>query len=314
MRELDRHAAEDSSRAIRPAEPGGSIVGQWAIGRPEGEAPALRSIAIVGRGRAGSALARALRETGFPVEGPLGRGERPGGSRGNGSSIAPDAVLLCVPDAEITGAALAVAGSAGLVGHTSGATRLSALEPARRAGAELFGLHPLQSLTGEAGADRLAGAGCAIAGSSSAALQAARSLAERLSLTPFEIADEHRGAYHAAASTASNFLVTLQDAAEAIARGAGLTAEEARRALLPLVRATVESWAALGPEEALTGPVARGDEETVAAQREAVRGIEPSLLPLFDALVQRTRDLAARSPGGRPEAPPSASSIQGPSR
>ncbi len=277
MRELDRHIANDSNEpAPDPAEPGGSRT-------------ALSSIALVGRGRMGTALAREFADAGLSVHGPFGRG----GIATNGTGE-PGAVLLCVPDSEIPAAATAAAGRAPFVGHTSGATPLSALRPAASAGVELFGFHPLQTLTGAGGVTRLAGAACAVAGSTPRALDTARDLAERVGLEPFEIADDQRAAYHAAASTASNFLITIEDSAEAIARGAGMSSADARRALLPLVRATVENWATLGPEEALTGPVARGDDETVAAQRAAVEEEDPSLLPLFDALVDRTRRLAAR--------------------
>jgi predicted short-subunit dehydrogenase-like oxidoreductase (DUF2520 family) len=254
----------------------------------------LDSIALVGRGRMGTAVAREFEEAGLGVHGPYGRG----GVATNGAGEL-DAVLLCVPDSEIPAAAAAAAGRAPLVGHTSGATPLSALAPAASAGAELFGFHPLQTLAGGGAVARLAGAGCAVAGTTPRALATAWGLAEGLGLEPFEIADHQRPAYHAAASTASNFLVTLQDSAEAVARGAGMPPADARRALLPLVRATVENWAMLGPEEALTGPVARGDEETVAVQRAAVEKQDPSLLPLFDALLDRTRQLAARR-GGAP--------------
>jgi predicted short-subunit dehydrogenase-like oxidoreductase (DUF2520 family) len=236
-------------------------------------------VGIVGQGRIGTALAKALREAGVEVEGPAGRGEVPGG----------EAILVCVPDGEISSAAQAVAGAARFVGHTSGATPLEALSPA---GAERFGLHPLQTVA-RPGDARLAGAGCAIAGSSPAALAVARALAEALGMRPFEIDDESRPAYHAAASVASNFLVTLEGAAEEIAAGAGLEPGEARALLAPLVRGTVENWAEHGPERALTGPVARGDEDTVAAQRAAVAASSPDLLPLFDELVERTRELAS---------------------
>jgi predicted short-subunit dehydrogenase-like oxidoreductase (DUF2520 family) len=107
-------------------------------------------------------------------------------------------------------------------------------------------------------------------------------------MTPVEVEDEHRAAYHAAASVASNFLITLQAAAERLAQTAGVDREH----LVPLVRASVENWAALGPERALTGPVARGDHETVARQRAEVERRAPDLLPLFDALTKATRDLA----------------------
>jgi predicted short-subunit dehydrogenase-like oxidoreductase (DUF2520 family) len=107
-------------------------------------------------------------------------------------------------------------------------------------------------------------------------------------MRPVEIADDDRAAYHAAASIASNLLVTLEAAAERIAVSAGAD----RELLLPLVRATIENWATLGPERALTGPVARGDEATVARQRAAVADRAPELLPMFDALVDATRTLA----------------------
>ena len=237
-------------------------------------------VCVVGPGRLGRALATALGHAGVAVLGPVGRGE---------AVPAADAVLLCVPDAEIPAAAAAAAGSAPLVGHTSGATPLTVLAPA---GGGHFGLHPLQTFAGGGGPARFQGAGCAVAGSTAAALAAARGLALALGLRPFELADEDRAAYHAAASIASNFLVTLEGAAERVAAGAGLDAGQARALLAPLVRATVENWAEHGPERALTGPVARGDEQTVARQREAVGEVAGELLPLFDALVERTQALA----------------------
>jgi predicted short-subunit dehydrogenase-like oxidoreductase (DUF2520 family) len=244
--------------------------------------PRAERIAIVGAGRVGVPLAAALREAGLVVEGPLGRGQAPGSS---------DAVVLCVPDAEIPAAAGAAAGAAPLVGHTSGATPLAALAPAK---AEGFGLHPLQTFAPGAGPEAFRGAGAAVAGSTPGALEFAASLASRLGMTPFEIDEEGRAAYHAAATLASNFLVTLQAAAESIAAGAGLEASEARALLVPLLRRTVDNLAELGPEGALTGPIARGDHATVAAQRAAVEEVAPHLLDLFDELVRHTHSLAAQ--------------------
>jgi predicted short-subunit dehydrogenase-like oxidoreductase (DUF2520 family) len=130
-------------------------------------------------------------------------------------------------------------------------------------------------------------AGAAVAGTSPRALQLAKDLAAALGMRPVEVAEADRPTYHAAASIASNFLITLEATAERLAATAGVD----RRLLVPLVRATVENWAALGPERALTGPVARGDEETVALQRAAIEDRAPDLLQLFEALVSATQAL-----------------------
>jgi predicted short-subunit dehydrogenase-like oxidoreductase (DUF2520 family) len=240
--------------------------------------PACRRLAIVGRGRVGRALSEALRNAGYEIAGPLGRG-----ADGTGA----DYVLLCVPDAEIARAAASVAVGP-LVGHCSGATGLDVLAPH-----EAFSLHPLMTVTAD-GAE-FAGAGAAVAGSTPRALEVATALAHALRMRPVQIADADRAAYHAAASIASNFLITLEAAAERIGASVGLERDE----LVPLVRATVENWARLGPERALTGPVARGDEATVARQRAAVAGADPELIDLFDALVSATRALAAEGDGER---------------
>jgi len=230
-------------------------------------------VAIVGRGRLGTALARALWQRGVDDPRPLGR---------NADREGFDVVVLCVPDSEIEAAAATVAPGT-IVGHCSGATGLDVL-----AGHEGFSLHPLMTFTREDGAERFAGAGAAIAANTPRALELARALAQRLQMRVFELADSDRVAYHAAASIASNFLVTLEAAAERLALDAGAD----RDVLVPLVRATVENWARLGPERALTGPVARGDERTIAAQRAVIADRAPDLVPMFDAMIDATRNLA----------------------
>jgi predicted short-subunit dehydrogenase-like oxidoreductase (DUF2520 family) len=152
---------------------------------------------------------------------------------------------------------------------------------------EGFSLHPLMTVTAEGAT--FARAGAAIAGATPRALALAAELAGALGMQPVEIAEPDRPTYHAAASIASNFLITLEAAAERLGATVGLEREQ----LVPLVRATVENWARLGPERALTGPVARGDEATIKRQREAVVHAAPELIELFDALVDATRELAA---------------------
>ena len=234
----------------------------------------LDSIVIVGAGRLGTALTAAFGAAGLDVRGPLGRGES-----ADGAAV----VLLCVPDREIAAAAAAVAPGP-LVGHCSGATGLAPLAPH-----EAFSLHPLMTVPANAAPGVLAGAGCAVDGTTPRALETAARLADVLGMQATRIAEEDRVAYHAAASIASNFLVTLEGAAERLAATAGVD----RELLAPLVRAAVEDWAARGAAGALTGPIARGDEETVARQRAAVEERTPDLLELFDALADATRVVAA---------------------
>lgn len=231
----------------------------------------LIDIALIGAGRAGRALSQALSAAGHRVSGPHGRCSDGAGAQ---------AVLLCVPDGEIAEAARHVSPGR-LVGHVSGATTLAPLAPH-----EAFSVHPLMTITGEG--TSFSGAGAAVAGSTDRAARFARELAEALHMRPFAVADADRAAYHAAASVASNYLLALQAAAERL-----LPDGTDRAVLVPLVRQTVENWATLGARQALTGPIARGDEATVARQRAAVAERDPESLPTFDALADETRRLAA---------------------
>lgn len=265
MRELERMTSHTPSNAPAP--------------------PVIESVGLVGRGRLGTAMARALSSAGYAVDGPVGRDTVPTG----------ELILLCVPDAAIPAAAAVVAAAAPLVGHTSGATPLAALAPAARAGAEIFSLHPLGTFAG--GPPRLQGLPCAVAASSPSAAASVEILARRVGMRPFALAEDSRPAYHAAASIASNFVVCLLAAAEEMAAAAGIEQPRARTLFAPLVRQSVDNWLARGALEALTGPVARGDEQTVVGQRIAVGSARAELLPLFDALVERARALSMeRSP------------------
>jgi predicted short-subunit dehydrogenase-like oxidoreductase (DUF2520 family) len=219
----------------------------------------------------GQALAAALGRAGVHVAGPLGRGTDGGGA---------PVVVLCVPDAQIAAAGALIAPGR-FVGHTSGATTLEPLRPH-----EAFSIHPLMTVTGPDAS--FEGAGCAIAGATPAALSAAAALAGVLGMRTAVVRDEDRPRYHAAASMASNFLVTLLGAAERLVASTGVD----RALIAPLARAAVENWAAEGAPRALTGPIARGDEATVARQRHAVAECAPELLALWDSLAAETRVLA----------------------
>ena len=155
------------------------------------------------------------------------------------------------------------------MGHVSGATLLAALDPHERR----FSLHPLQTFDRSGDPAQLDGAWAAISGETDEALAVARELAETLGLRPFELADEDRTLYHAGAVFASNYVVTLQRAAVRL----GVPAD----GLVPLMQGTIEH----GFE--LTGPIARGDWETVERHREVLHQTEYA--HLYDALAEATR-------------------------
>lgn len=244
----------------------------------------IPSLAIVGAGRVGGAIAAAARSAGLEAR-LAGRDDALEACRGAG------AALLCVPDDAIGEAADAVAEAIPplrLVGHTSGATGLDALAPARRRGAATYSIHPVQTVP-DAGAD-LTAAPAAIAGSDAGAERFATALALRLGMRPFAVPEDRRAAYHAAASIASNFVVALTESAADLLARAGVEGD-ARELLAPLVLRTAANWAERGGA-ALTGPIARGDEATVARHREGISELAPELIELYDALADRTRELA----------------------
>src|SRR5215467_12322413 len=173
-------------------------------------------VKVVGRGRVGSAINARLEERGLAA--------------GTGDDV--DLVLLCVPDQVIGD----VAGRLPLgswVAHVSGATPLSSLAPHTLR----FGLHPLQTFTRSRGAEQIDGAWAAVTAETDEARARAWWLADRLGLRAFDLRDDRRVLYHAGASMASNFLVTLYRAANHLFDRAGVPPE----ALLPLMRRTMDN-------------------------------------------------------------------------
>jgi predicted short-subunit dehydrogenase-like oxidoreductase (DUF2520 family) len=225
--------------------------------------------AVVGAGRMGTVLAAAL--------------DAPALKRGDAIPHT-DVLLLTVPDGKIAEVA-ATMPEGPLLGHCSGATGLEVFN-----GREGFSLHPLMSTPPGATPSVLRGAGAAIDGTTDRALATARTLAERLGMLATHVKPEDRIAYHAAGAIAANYLVALEACAERLAATAGIT----RAQLAPLVLATAHQWAELGPEQALTGPIARGDEGTTERHRQVVAERTPELLPLWIELTEVTRAVAGR--------------------
>jgi predicted short-subunit dehydrogenase-like oxidoreductase (DUF2520 family) len=225
-----------------------------------GATEVLNRIHVIGSGRVGSVVSARLSERGLAL-----------------GADAPELVLLCVPDGAIAAVAASVEPGP-WVAHVSGATPLAALAPhARR-----FSVHPLQTFTRERGPEQLDGAWGAVTAESEAATEQGLWLAETLGLRPFELADSARTLYHAGAVFASNYLVTLQRAAALLFESAGAPPE----ALEPLMRGTIDN----GFE--LTGPIARGDWDTVAAHRAAIHEHRAELEDLYETLAGATLALA----------------------
>jgi predicted short-subunit dehydrogenase-like oxidoreductase (DUF2520 family) len=224
----------------------------------------IETVQVIGRGRVGAAFAARLAERGL-----LAGGEE------------PDVVVLCVPDRAIGEVARAIAPGPWLV-HVSGATPLAALAPHTRR----FGLHPLQTFTRSRGPEQLDGAFAAVTGESPEARAHGIELARTLGLEPFRLEEDARAAYHAGAAMASNYLVTLRRAAGSLLESAGAPAE----ALDPLMRRTIEN------RFELTGPIERGDWETVDAHLDAIRRLRPELETAYRELAALTVLLAGREP------------------
>ncbi|HYU15612.1 MAG TPA: DUF2520 domain-containing protein [Candidatus Acidoferrum sp.] len=242
----------------------------------------LPPLAVIGAGRTGGSIAAAARRAGLRVELTGREGALDACRRA-------EVALLCVPDGAISEACETLAPAIPplrFVGHVSGATSLDALAGARERGAEVFSLHPLQTIP-DPDTD-LTGAPCAIAGTTPDAEALAERLTAGLSMRPFRVPEEARAAYHAAASIASNLLVALEESAASLLEEAGI--QDGRELLAPLVLRTAANWAERGPR-ALTGPVARGDMDTVERHLAALRETAPELIPLYEALAARAREL-----------------------
>jgi predicted short-subunit dehydrogenase-like oxidoreductase (DUF2520 family) len=216
----------------------------------------IESVRVIGSGRVGSALSARLAERGLDL-----------------TADEPSLVLLCVPDRAIAEVASAIPPGP-WVAHVSGATPLSALAPHTKR----FSVHPLQTFTLARGPEQLDGAFAACTAESDEAREAVLDLARTLGLMPFVLADNRRALYHAGASIASNFLVTLYRAASQLFEAAGAPPA----GLVPLMRRTIDN------DFELTGPISRGDWETVSTHLEAISRDLPAFEHAYRALAEAT--------------------------
>lgn len=269
-------------------------------------------IAIVGPGVVGTTLGILAARAGYRVVGVGGRDEAraraaaeaigPGVRAGKSDQIAPTGrlVLLTIPDDAIEPVCreLAAAGAfarGAIVAHCSGAISSEVLAPARELCAAAVGsMHPLQTFPNVAAAlEKFPGTYCFCEGDD-AAVAALMAFAEAVGGKPIRMPSSGKLLYHAAAVFASNYLAALLDASLTAAERAGIRRDDALAALAPLVRATADNVMAEGPVRALTGPIARGDEELIARQLREVSAADADLGRIYKLLGARAVELAVR--------------------
>ncbi len=257
------------------------------------------TIGFIGIGRAGGALAAAFHSAGYRVVALYNRSVETASGLANqiGATIAEtpvavahaaDLVFLTVSDSAVTPVCRMIAAAGGwragqCVVHCSGAFGREALVDAAASGAWIGGFHPLQTLTGAKTVPRLRGAYIAIDADPPLATTL-HVLAHAIGATPFNLDARHRALYHAAAVMVANYTVALYACGTALLERIGLPEEVRMHALLPLLRGAVESLEHAPPDVALTGPIARGDDGTVARHIAALATHMPALLPIYREL------------------------------
>lgn len=264
-------------------------------------------IAFIGAGRLAQSLAPALAAAGWPV---LAVGSRRIESALALAARLPDCqalpaaqavamaelVFISTPDDAIADTAAALPWRRGqMVVHCSGATPLDALAAARAAGAQVGGFHPLQIFSDPETARALL-AGTSVAIEADGGLQALlHQLAHALGMKPFALPAGGRAAYHAAANLAASFLLSMLDEACQVWAAAGLPAEQALEALLPLSRGTLAAAQQRGLAGALSGPISRGDTAVVAGHLQALQAMGAAHADFYRQLALRQLALAEQA-------------------
>lgn len=261
----------------------------------------MSAVGVVGAGRAGIAVARALSAAGHSVH-LHGRREHtvlPPLVASWGDKVPwlsqVDVVLVAVPDGVIAQVASRLPVTAQhTVLHLAGPVGPEALAPLRDSGASLGALHPLLGLRGAATDPAMFCGAIAALDGDERALAVGRALAESLGMVPVVVPGPLRARYHAGAVFAANYLVTLAAVAERLMVESGVPQDVARRGVVRLMESSLANVAEAGPAAALTGPIARGDVETIQRHLEALTGLDQKLYRVLGKMTARSAGAVAR--------------------
>ena len=247
---------------------------------------------IVGAGNFGSALAASLRRAGYKIEAIVAHsggaslrkaqklGKEVGAVAGVGlpREVRAEVIWLCVPDGEIAPAARTLAAKIKLKGktalHSSGALASDELDALRRRGASVASVHPMMTFV-RASRPSLAGVPFAIEGDA-AAVRVARRIVNDLAGYAHAIRKKDKAAYHAWGAFASPLFTALLATGERVAMAAGVTQKEARRRTIPILLQTLANYASFGAPGAFSGPIVRGDVDTVRRHLRVLAEVRPA--------------------------------------
>jgi predicted short-subunit dehydrogenase-like oxidoreductase (DUF2520 family) len=266
-------------------------------------------IVLIGPGRIGQAVTSLLAEAGYPVAAVISRdpiravsaarfvGNRAAGTTDLSRTRAGDIVLLALPDDVLAEVSLNLRQQGWLnpetvVVHFSGRHPAAILNQGSAPPVRALSLHPLQTFADAVtGLRNLPGSPFSVEGED-ALIPLGESLVEAMGGRPFRIHSEQKPLYHAAACVASNYLVTLAATAGQILAACGFAEEAALQLLIPLLKGTTRNLVTLGPKDALTGPIARGDVQTVASHLDAMAGLPTDLRDIYRVMGRETVKLA----------------------
>lgn len=283
-----------------------------------------KTVAIIGAGRVGGAIGRLLAKSGYTVTAVAARNrataDRARAFIGSGEPLtdavkaaaSADIIFITTPDGTIKSICEAIAAGGGfrsgkLVVHVSGAQTRDLLRAAKAAGAYCAVLHPLQSVPNmELGVTNIPGSYFRIEADPEAvalALDLVKAMGGiELEMPKWTAGRESAALYHAGAVAVSNFFVALVDLGLRFYEALGAERKDALKAVLPLIRGTLANIESAGIPDALTGPIMRGDVQTVRGHLEAMAGRMPELLPLYRALARHTLTVAQDKGSLGPEA------------